>query len=540
MQDLLTSHAWIETLILGSYFVTVGLLSVFGTHRLVLMFLYFKHRDRAIELPEPLPDDRCPTVLVQLPIFNERFVVERLVDHVAAMDWPADRLRVQILDDSTDDTVGISRALVEKHRRRGLDIELIHREDRTGFKAGALAHGLRQDSLRGAAEFVCLLDADFVVQPEFLRLVMPPIVDDDGIGMVQARWGHLNRDASLLCKAQAVLLDGHFIMEHGARFRAGRFFNFNGTAGVWRRQAIEDAGGWQGDTLTEDLDLSYRAQLAGWRFAYLQALEVPAELPGDPRAFKNQQHRWAKGSIQVARKLLPTIWRSDQPLRIKLEASFHLGNNLAYPLMVALLLLLPPALYVRAGRMDWVALAVELPVFIFATLNLGIFYALSERELNDGQWVRRLPLVPFVLGLGASLTPNNARAVYEAAVNRESPFVRTPKAGERAAGDRYRPQLGVQAFVETAAGIYYLVAAGCALAAGLWVPFPFLVLFATAFLILGIGSITPVLAARPKAGRTAAPPAAVRIRPARPPREPRTGRRSTPTTTPGRRAAAGR
>ncbi len=539
MQDLLTSLPWIETLILGAYFVTVGLLSVFGTHRLVLMVLYFRNKHRAIPLPEPLEDARCPTVLVQLPIFNERFVVDRLVAHVAALDWPTDRLRVQLLDDSTDDTVDRSRELVSLHRRRGLDIELIHRTDRTGYKAGALAHGLAVDAQRGAAEFVCLLDADFVVQTDFLRRIMPPIVEDGGVGMVQARWAHLNREASLLCKAQAVLLDGHFVMEHGARFRAGRFFNFNGTAGVWRRQAIDDAGGWHGDTLTEDLDLSYRAQLAGWRFAYLQALEVPAELPEDPRAFKNQQHRWAKGSIQVARKLLPTIWRSDQRLPTKIEATFHLANNLAYPLMVLLLILLPPALYVRAGRMDWVALTVELPIFVLATLNLAIFYALSEREVDDG-WVRRLPLVPFVLGLGASLTPNNARAVWEAVSGRRSPFVRTPKSGEGAVVKQYRPRLTVQAFVETAAGLYYLVAAGFALAAGLWVPLPFLVLFSSAFLLLGVGSITPAFAS---SGATPHPgpalPVAVRTRPPSPTSGRPTNRPRGTTSTPGRRAAAG-
>ena len=539
MQDLLTSQPWIETLVLGAYFVTVGLLSVFGTHRLVLMLLYFRHRDRAVPLPEPLPEARCPTVLVQLPVFNERFVIERLVDHVAALDWPSDRLRVQLLDDSTDDTVDLSRALVERHRRRGLDIEWVHRTDRTGFKAGALAHGLELDARRGAAEFVALLDADFVVQADFLRRIMPPMVDDDGVGMVQARWAHLNRDSSLLCKAQAVLLDGHFIMEHGARFRAGRFFNFNGTAGVWRRQAITDAGGWHGETLTEDLDLSYRAQLAGWRFVYLQALEVPAELPEDPRAFKNQQHRWAKGSIQVARKLLPTIWRSDQRWSTKVEATFHLANNFAYPLMVVLLLLLPPALYVRAGRMDWVALAVELPIFVLATLNLAIFYALSEREVDDN-WVRRLPLVPFVLGLGASLTPNNARAVAEAVTGRRSPFVRTPKSGEGATVKAYRPQLTVQAFVETAAGLYYLVAAGFALATGLWVPLPFLILFSSAFLLLGVGSITPAFASpAPTSGPAPALPAAVRIRPTAPRPGRPTTRPTTTTSTPGRRAATG-
>ena len=530
------SWPWLEPTVLGAYFVTVTLLSVFGAHRLVLMVLYFRGKDRDQGLPEPLPDDRCPTVLVQLPIYNERFVVERLVQSVAALDWPRDRLRIQLLDDSTDDTVAISQRIVERYRRSGLQIELLHREDRSGFKAGALAAGLTVDD----TEFIALLDADFVPTPDFLRRTMPALLADDGVGMVQARWGHINRNRSLLTRTQAILLDGHFVMEHGARFRGGRFFNFNGTAGIWRRQAIDDAGGWEGDTLTEDLDLSYRAQLAGWRFTYVQALEVPAELPEDPRAFKTQQHRWAKGSIQTAMKLMPRIWRSDLRPAIKVEATFHLTNNLAYPLMVVLLLLLPVALQVRAHRMDWTAFTIDLPVFVLATLNLALFYALAERELGDGRWLRRLPLVPFVLGMGAALTPNNARAVYEALRGKKSPFVRTPKAGEAPTAARsYRPAAGFQPLVEIAMGLYYLGAVWFAVAEGLWVPLPLLFVFAVAFLVLGLGSLMPTLGAATT--RPAATPRPVaHIRPSRPTTAPPTGRPTKPTSRPGRRAATGR
>ncbi len=477
----------IEFLVLGAYFGTVTLLSVFGLHRLVLIGLYYRHRD---QVPAPLPalaDSDCPAVLVQLPVFNERYVVERLVDAVAGLDWPRDRLFVQVLDDSTDDTLDIAQAAVERHAARGLQITHETRADRTGFKAGALAEGLRRHN----APFVALFDADFIPEADFLHRVMPTLVGADDVGMVQARWAHINRDQSLLTRAQAILLDGHFVMEHGARFRSGRFFNFNGTAGVWRRQAIDDAGGWEHDTLVEDLDLSYRAQLAGWRFVYRQDVAVPAELPEDARAFKSQQHRWAKGSIQAARKLLGRVWRAPIPLARKVEATFHMGNNLAYPLMVALLLLLPLALHFRVRGSLWMGLAVDLPIFVFATLNLALFYALSQREIAGwaGFW-KRLPLVPFVLALGASLTPNNARATTEALLGHDSPFVRTPKGGG-AARARYRLPLNLQTGVEILFGLYYTGALIYATGRGLWLAVPFLALFAGGFLQLGIGSLTP-------------------------------------------------
>jgi cellulose synthase/poly-beta-1,6-N-acetylglucosamine synthase-like glycosyltransferase len=538
--SLTSMPAW-HVAVISAYLVSVVGLSVFGLHRLSLVLLYRRHRDRELPLPEPVPDADCPDVLVQLPIFNERFVVERLLGSIAALDWPKDRLHIQLLDDSTDDTVELSQRLVRRWQREGFDVELIQRTDRTGFKAGALQAGLEAGT---PWPFVAIFDADFVPPADFLRRILPPLLEDEGIGMVQARWGHLNRDDTLLTRAQAILLDGHFVMESGARFRGGRFFNFNGTAGVWRRQAIVDAGGWQGDTLTEDLDLSYRAQLEGWRFSFLQALEVPAELPSDPRAFKSQQHRWAKGSIQTAFKLLPRIWRASLPLSQKLEATFHMGNNLAYPLMVVLLLVLPVAIVLRAGSPLWIGLAVDLPVFLFATLNLMIFYALAEREVAPGAWKRRLVLVPFVLGLGASLTPNQARAVWQAVRGHRSPFVRTPKFGGHSGRSRYRPRLGVQAAIEALGCVYYLAAAGFAAHAGLWLSMPFLLLFAAGFGVLGFGSLMPDVTAatasseRPPSRATPLPAARTQ---ARAPRSaPPKGRRSAPRSTPGRTAAGGR
>jgi cellulose synthase/poly-beta-1,6-N-acetylglucosamine synthase-like glycosyltransferase len=530
----------IDVLVLGAYFTTVTLLSLFGLHRLVLIVLYYRHRAAVPAVLPRLSDADCPPVLVQLPVFNERYVVERLVDAVAKLDWPRDQLFVQVLDDSTDDTIDIAQAAVERHAASGLQITHETRPDRTGFKAGALAEGLRRNN----APFVALFDADFIPQSDFLHRVMPDLVAADDVGMVQARWEHINRDNSLLTRAQAILLDGHFVMEHGARFRSGRFFNFNGTAGVWRRQAIDDAGGWEHDTLVEDLDLSYRAQLAGWRFVYRQDVAVPAELPEDARAFKSQQHRWAKGSIQAARKLLGRVWRAPISLARKIEATFHMGNNLAYPLMVALLVLLPMALHFRVRGSLLVGLAVDLPIFVFATANLALFYALSQREVAGwGGFWRRLPTVPFVLALGASLTPNNARATTEALLGHDSPFVRTPKGGGLAA-KRYRLPLNLQTVLELLFGVYYIAALGYATWRGLWLAVPFVALFAGGFLQLGLGSLTPSRAKlNDDAGQPAAPrptPAASRTPATEPILEPPTLPLQPARSTPGRRAEAGR
>jgi len=479
------------------YFVTVGLLSVFGLHRLLLVVTYLRHREAALPLPAPLDDADCPRVLLQLPIYNERLVVERLVTTAAALDWPPDRLTIQLLDDSDDDTTSRAARAIQRLGVLGFPIDHIRRSDRADYKAGALRHGLHLDGQHplGPSDFVAIFDADFLPTPDFLRRALPVLTDDPDIGMVQARWTHVNRHQNMLTRLQAILLDGHFVLEHGARFRGNHFFNFNGTAGVWRRAAIADAGGWSGDTITEDLDLSYRAQLAGWRFAYLQALEVPAELPEDSTAFKSQQHRWAKGSIQTALKLLPRILRSPLPLRTRAEAFFHLAANLAYPLMFVLLAVLPLTLSLRAQDDLFLNLALDLPVFLFATVSLLLFYTVAEREVSPQHWWKRLPLVPVVLGLGAALTLNNTRAVAEALSGHKSPFVRTPKTGGHGGpADGYRLPSGIQPVLETVWGVYYL---GGALYAGLhhlWLPLPFLLLFAGAFLLLGLGTLFPASA----------------------------------------------
>jgi len=480
-------HA-LSVLALGGYLAMAAMLSVYGLHRLALLGLYYRHAARAQPRGVDLSPDQLPHVLVQLPIYNEKYVTDRLIDAVAVIDWPRSHLHIQVLDDSTDRTTEIIAAACARHRANGLQIEHVRREGREGFKAGALAYGMSLPS--GSAPLIALFDADFVPDPDFLQRTVPILLADERRGMVQSRWGHLNRNDSLVTKLQAILLDGHFVIEHSARFRSSRFFNFNGTAGIWRRRAIEDGGGWQGDTLCEDLDLSYRAQMAGWNFIYLQHLEVLAELPGDIAAFKSQQHRWAKGSIQTARKLLPSLWRSSLPLAVKVEATFHLGGNLAYPMMAVLLMLLPVSLAARL-QWDWSwGLLVDLPIFICATVNLVLFYAAAERELRDGHWLRRLHLIPAVLALGASLTINNSRAVFQALRGHRSPFVRTPKSGTASAGN-YALRPSRQSWLELAAGLYYSGAVLFAAANSLWHAVPFLVLFSFGFLYLGIGSLSP-------------------------------------------------
>ncbi|MGH9399273.1 MAG: cellulose synthase family protein, partial [Thermoanaerobaculia bacterium] len=366
---MVTHTGEIATLV--AYYLVLGLLAVYGAHRVLMVVLYYRHRAQAPRPNGPL--DPLPRVTVQLPIYNEVYVVERLVEAVAALDYPKELLEIQILDDSTDETRDIAKSVALRARARGLDVAYLPRDNREGFKAGALQRGLEA----GRGEFLLIFDADFVPRSDLLRQALPHF-SDPGVGMVQARWEHLNRGYSLLTRIQSVLLDGHFVIEHTARNRSGCFFNFNGTAGVWRRRCLEEAGGWQSDTLTEDLDISYRAQLAGWRFVYLKDLVAPAELPVDMNGFKSQQHRWAKGSIQTGRKLLPAVFRSAFSWKIKMEALVHLTANVAYVLGLLLALLIVPAIVIRE-RIGWQRLAViDFPLFFAGTLSFVAFYVCSQ------------------------------------------------------------------------------------------------------------------------------------------------------------------
>src|SRR6187397_1061761 len=476
----------LEFAILGLYFLTLVILAVFGLHRYIMVFLYFKHRDqRATSLPLPA---KLPRVTVQLPLYNKMYVVDRLLDSVSKIRYPRELLEIQVLDDSNDETVAIAQAAVERHRENGLDIQYIHRDDRSGFKAGALEAGLKV----AKGELILIFDADFVAPPEILETAIGQFGDPQ-VGMVQVRWGHINRDFSLLTQVQSILLDGHFILEHGGRNRAGRFFNFNGTAGIWRREAIVDAGGWQHDTLTEDLDLSYRAQLRGWRFVFLPDLIAPAEVPVEMNAFKSQQHRWAKGSIQTCRKLLPAILGSSLPARVKAEAFFHLTANFNYPLMCVLSVLMAPAMVIRYNMGWYEMLLIDVPLFFAATASVANFYLVCQRELHT-DWVTRIKYLPFLMSIGIGLAVNNTRAVFEAMFNRQSEFARTPKyrvetGTDEWIGKKYRQSFVVQPMIELALGLYYTATVFYALANGIYGTLPFLVLFQIGFLYTGLLSI---------------------------------------------------
>jgi cellulose synthase/poly-beta-1,6-N-acetylglucosamine synthase-like glycosyltransferase len=475
-----------ETLTLGAYFFVLTILAVYGWHRYYLVYLYLRYRDREPKAGAPL--DPQPVVTIQLPLYNEMYVADRLIASVCAIDYPRELLEIQVLDDSTDETRGVAELAVRRFAAQGHDIKYIHRTNRVGFKAGALEEGLKV--ARG--EFVAIFDADFTPTADFLTRLMPHFADP-GIGMVQARWGHINQDYSLLTKIQSILLDGHFVLEHGGRNRAGRFFNFNGTAGVWRRTAIADAGGWQHDTLTEDLDLSYRAQLRGWRFVFVSNVIAPAEVPVEMNAFKSQQHRWAKGSIQTCRKLLPQILRAPVPLGVKAEAFFHLTANFNYPLMCVMSILIFPSMVIRYNMGWYEMLLIDVPLFFAATFSVCNFYMVCQREIHS-DWVTRIKYLPFLMSIGIGLSINNTRAVFEALFNKQSEFTRTPKYriegdADEWVGKKYHQTVAVQPLIELALGLYFTWTVFYAMANQIYGTLPFLVLFQIGFLYTGLLSI---------------------------------------------------
>ncbi|HSR49742.1 MAG TPA: cellulose synthase family protein [Acidobacteriota bacterium] len=472
--------------ILAAYFIVLGVLSFYGLHRYLLVYLHYKYKGR---VPQPKGSlESQPRVTVQLPVYNEVYVVERLIDAVCQLDYPRELLEIQVLDDSDDDTRRAARERVRHYARQGFDIHHVRRPDRTGFKAGALHHGMKT----AKGEFIAIFDADFVPHPDTLQRTLDYFSDPE-VGMVQIRWDHINRDYSLLTRVQSILLDGHFVLESSTRHRSGRLFNFNGTAGVWRRQAIEEAGSWEHDTLTEDLDLSYRAQLEGWRFVFISDFTAPAEIPVDVNAFKSQQYRWAKGSIQTARKLLPRLLKSRLPLPLKLEAFYHLTANISYPLMVLLSLLLFPALMVRFEH-DWLELAlIDLPLFAAATFSVSSFYVVSQREIHR-DWLARLRYLPMVLSTGIGLSVNNAKAVLEGLLGVDSDFIRTPKFSIMRSGDRwkdkqYRVRIGLAPLIEIALGLLYAAVVVYAVSHEHYLSVPFLLLFMNGYLYIGLLSL---------------------------------------------------
>ena len=501
----------LKFVILTAYVLTLAAVALYGLHRYHLVYLFIKHR-RDGHVP-PRRFDELPICTIQLPMYNEEQVAERIIDAACAVDWPRDRLEIQVLDDSTDYSAEIAQAAVEKWKARGFDISYLHRKDRTGYKAGALAEGMKV----AKGEFIAIFDADFVPPRDVLHNVINHFTDPK-IGMVQVRWDHLNRGASLLTKGQAIFLDGHFVIEHTARNYSGRFMHFNGTAGVWRRETIGDSGGWQHDTLTEDLDLSYRAQIRGWQFVYLPHYCAPAELPPEIVAFKQQAHRWTKGSMQTALKLLPRILKSKTlPAHIKLEAFFHLTNTVVYPFMVLLTLIMYPAFIFAGGPLknhpfaSWLFGAT---LFVLATCSAGTFFVYAQTVLfGKREGWRSVRYLPYLMSLGVGLSLNNTRAVIEAFFTKSgkasNEFVRTPKygvSGKSHADDKAvvrsmvrtsqtnRPKFPVSkllaAILEICFGLYMSVFIWVACVYDYaWPSVPFLVIFAGGYFYVGTTTI---------------------------------------------------
>jgi cellulose synthase/poly-beta-1,6-N-acetylglucosamine synthase-like glycosyltransferase len=486
-QGLYSPNAF-DLALLIPYFTVLILLAGYGVHRYWLVYLYYKHKERrTTEAAQHFAE--LPRVTVQLPIFNEQFVVDRLLQAVCALDYPHEKLDIQVLDDSTDETVAVASRLVELYASKGFPVTYHHRSNRHGFKAGALAEGLAT----AKGEFIAMFDADFVPSPDFLLKTIHHFTDPK-IGMVQTRWTHINRHYSFLTEVEAILLDGHFVLEHSGRARSNVFFNFNGTAGLWRRCAIDEAGGWQHDTLTEDTDLSYRAQLKGWKFIYLQDVECPAELPVEMTAFKTQQARWAKGLIQTSKKILPSVLKSDQPFHVKVEAWYHLTANLSYPLMVMLSVLLLPAMIIRFYQGWFQMLYIDLPLFMASTFSISSFYLVSQRELFPKKWPRALLYLPFLMALGIGLTVTNTRAVLEALRGKQSAFARTPKyrvenKKDKVHAGNYRRGLGWVPWVEMLIGGYFALTVYYAVVNENFVTVPFLVLFVIGYWYTGLMSL---------------------------------------------------
>ena len=480
--------------ILTFIYITVTLLlAIYALNAWVMTILYLKHRPTSLDLPphpqetwDDSPAFALPSVTVQLPIFNEALVVERLIGAIVKLDYPADRLQIQVLDDSTDETTQLASVWVEHYRQQGLNIELIHRQTRPGFKAGALKQAMAQ----ATGEFIAIFDADFVPQPDFLRHTIPHFTNNPQLGFVQTRWGHLNRDYSWLTAAQALALDGHFVIEQTARNRSGLMMNFNGTAGLWRRSCIEAAGGWQADTISEDFDLSYRAQLGGWKCLYLPHIVAPAEIPPQLAAFKRQQFRWAKGSIQCLKKLGWQVLRSDSNPWVKYQALVHLSSYTLHPLMTILALIIP--MFMLYGGHN----QIRFPLVYLSLLSFGppLLFAIAQASIQPQRWLRSYRVMPLLILLGSGIALSNSKAFIEAVLGRGNVFRRTPKFNVVSTQDHwqqstYRLPLDWLVVGELALSLYSFYGAWLALTNGNGFAVPFILMYAFSFGYVGVQGI---------------------------------------------------
>ncbi|MGA2449852.1 MAG: glycosyltransferase [Polyangiaceae bacterium] len=497
------------------YVLVLAVLSVYGIHRSYLVLVSLRLRERMRVLKEGVPcvplsemveGSTLPRVTVQLPMFNEATVVRRLLARIGELEYPRDRLEIQVLDDSTDETCVIAQRAVEDLRRSGIDAVFIHRTDRVGYKAGALAEGLEV----AKGELVALFDADFIPPRDFLRAVVRHF-EDPTVAMVQTRWGHINRDKSLLTRVAALMLDGHHLMENRIRAAAGWFFNFAGTGGIWRKRAIEAAGGWQHDTLTEDLDLSYRAQLQGWKFVYRENVVTPAELPEDISAFRAQQFRWAVGTVQTSRKILRRVLRADLPWSLRKEAFFHLTPHFAYPLTILLgVILLPVVLLLPARNSPLLIWAIDVPLCFGTTGSLFAFYGMAERvqgrRSRNAFW-----LVPALIAVGVGIAPLVTRAMVRGFRTMAGEFVRTPKKGA-SGGNRYRTSVSIP-LAESVLCVVSFASTIASFHSGHYIAVPFAALFTFGYAFMASSMLSEQLSR--SSGRAAEGAAIVPIEPER-------------------------
>lgn len=475
-----------DEIVLVGYFISLFILFVFGCHGFIMLYYHKKYKDVKYMPSNELNKDAFVTI--QLPLFNELYVVERLINSICEIDYPKNKMEIQVLDDSTDETVDITRKIVEEKKKLGFNIYHIRRNTRAGFKAGALKDGLKT----AKGEFIAIFDADFIPQKDFLKKTLS-FFNDEKIGMVQTRWEHLNGNYSILTKAQALALDGHFVIEQSVRNKAGFFINFNGTGGVWRKKCIEDAGNWHADTLTEDLDLSYRAQLNGWKFIFLKDYTSPAELPSEINALKSQQFRWTKGAIETAKKILPLVWKSKLPLRVKLQSTFHLTNNLVFPFILLAAILNVPLIFVKNSGAHEAYFAI-LSLFVLAFISSFLFYLYSQKDVRS-DWRKTIVLFPLFMAGSMGFAVNNSRAVVEGLLNRKSEFVRTPKykvVSEKDSwiGKKYlSKKIGLSVVVELIMAVYCLIGIVSSLYFLEIAALPFQILFFVGFSFVAFTSI---------------------------------------------------
>ncbi len=471
-----------EDFLLIVYFLSLTILFGFGIHGLVM--LYYYRKTQHIKMPEKTIEGEYPLVTIQLPMYNEMYVIERLIKAVCQIEYPKDKLHIQVLDDSTDETTIIASKLVDEYKQKGYDIEYIHRTNRQGYKAGALKEGLE----KAKGEFVAIFDADFVPNKDFLLKTIPYFADDN-VGMVQTRWEHINEEYSFITRAAALALDGHFVIEQQVRNKAGFFINFNGTAGVWRKKTIFDAGNWHADTLTEDLDLSYRAQLKGWKFVFLNDVTSPAELPADINALKTQQFRWTKGAVETAKKILPLVFKSKLPLKIKLESFVHLTSNIVFPFIIIVAMLNIPLVIIKNTVGGYDNYYTLMSVFVLASISTFLFYMFAQKAIHL-DWRKRLLLFPVFLAGSMGFAVNNSKAVFEALVNKKTGFARTPKYKIEGEKDKWtnkkyvQKKLNLTVIIELLLALYYIVGIAISLYYLEIAAIPFQILF-----LLGFGTV---------------------------------------------------